>query len=87
MKMSFNLILNFQTKKRKSNLTPVPAIKAKADWALEWIESNNSFPLRLVAFAAVEGIFFSGAFAAIYWLKKRGLMVFFSNLARLDLFK
>ncbi|CAM3880931.1 ribonucleoside-diphosphate reductase [Flavobacterium branchiophilum NBRC 15030 = ATCC 35035] len=50
-----------------------PAIKKKADWALKWITSD-SFAERLIAFAAVEGIFFSGAFCAIYWLKKRGLM-------------
>ncbi len=57
-----------------------PAIKKKADWALKWIESD-SFAERLIAFAAVEGIFFSGAFCSIFWLKKRGLMpgLTFSN--------
>jgi len=57
-----------------------PAIKKKANWALKWIESD-SFAERLIAFAAVEGIFFSGAFCSIYWLKKRGLMpgLTFSN--------
>ena len=57
-----------------------PAIKKKADWAIQWIDSD-SFAERLIAFAAVEGIFFSGAFCAIYWLKKRGLMpgLTFSN--------
>jgi ribonucleoside-diphosphate reductase beta chain len=57
-----------------------PAIKRKADWALRWIESD-SFAERLIAFAAVEGIFFSGAFCSIFWLKKRGLMpgLTFSN--------
>jgi ribonucleoside-diphosphate reductase beta chain len=57
-----------------------PAIKKKADWALKWIDSP-SFAERLIAFAAVEGIFFSGAFCSIYWLKKRGLMpgLTFSN--------
>ena len=57
-----------------------PAIKKKADWALKWIESD-SFAERLIAFAAVEGILFSGAFCSIYWLKKRGLMpgLTFSN--------
>ncbi|HEY0045718.1 MAG TPA: ribonucleotide-diphosphate reductase subunit beta [Flavobacterium sp.] len=57
-----------------------PAIKKKADWALKWI-SSDSFAERLIAFAAVEGIFFSGAFCSIYWLKKRGLMpgLTFSN--------
>ena len=59
-----------------------PCIREKADWALKWIEDKNSnFASRLVAFACVEGIFFSGAFCAIYWLKKRGLMpgLTFSN--------
>ncbi|OUS14393.1 ribonucleoside-diphosphate reductase [Nonlabens dokdonensis] len=57
-----------------------PAIKLKADWAMKWIESP-SFAERLIAFAAVEGIFFSGAFCSIFWLKKRGLMpgLTFSN--------
>lgn len=64
----FNAIENF------------PAIKKKADWALKWIESP-SFAERLIAFAAVEGIFFSGAFCSIFWLKKRGIMpgLTFSN--------
>lgn len=66
--MLFNAIDNF------------PAIKEKAEWALKWIESP-SFAERLIAFAAVEGIFFSGAFCSIFWLKKRGLMpgLTFSN--------
>jgi len=51
----------------------VPCVKKKAEWALKWI-SNGSFAERLVAFAAVEGIFFSGSFCSIFWLKKRGLM-------------
>ena len=51
----------------------VPCVKRKADWALRWIE-KGSFAERLVAFAAVEGIFFSGSFCSIFWLKKRGLM-------------
>ncbi len=57
-----------------------PAIMEKAQWALKWIESP-SFAERLIAFAAVEGIFFSGAFCSIFWLKKRGLMpgLAFSN--------
>jgi len=50
-----------------------PAIKKKADWAIRWIDSP-SFAERLVAFAAVEGIFFSGSFCSIFWLKKRGLL-------------
>ncbi len=58
----------------------VPAVTRKADWALRWIE-KGSFAERLVAFAAVEGIFFSGSFCSIFWLKKRGLMpgLSFSN--------
>ena len=58
----------------------VPSVKKKAEWALKWIDSE-SFAERLIAFAAVEGIFFSGSFCAIFWLKKRGLMpgLTFSN--------
>ena len=59
-----------------------PCIKKKADWAIKWIQDKrSSFAARLVAFACVEGIFFSGAFCSIYWLKKRGLMpgLTFSN--------
>ena len=58
----------------------VPAVQKKAEWALRWIE-NGSFAERLVAFAAVEGIFFSGSFCSIFWMKKRGLMpgLTFSN--------
>merc|ERR1712045_521544 len=66
----FNAIENF------------PAIKKKADWALRWINSDNAtYAERIVAFASVEGIFFSGSFASIFWLKKRGLMpgLSFSN--------
>lgn len=58
-----------------------PCVGAKAKWALRYIESTESFAVRLVAFAAVEGIFFSGSFCAIFWCKKRGLMpgLCFSN--------
>lgn len=58
-----------------------PVIHDKAQWALNWINDENSFAERLVAFAAVEGIFFSGSFCAVFWLKKRGLMpgLTFSN--------
>lgn len=52
----------------------IDCIKKKAKWALTWIESSDSFAERLLAFACIEGIFFSGSFCAIYWLKKRGLM-------------
>ena len=62
----------------------IPSVKMKAEWALQWIGGPNgtaSFAQRLVAFACVEGIFFSGSFCAIFWLKKRGLMpgLTFSN--------
>jgi ribonucleotide reductase beta subunit family protein with ferritin-like domain len=62
-------------------LDTIPCIKKKGEWALKWIDSNEDFATRLVAFACVEGIFFSGAFCSIYWLKKRGLMpgLCFSN--------
>lgn len=66
----FNAINNF------------PCIKKKSDWAQKWIHDNrSSFATRLIAFACVEGIFFSGAFCSIFWLKKRGLMpgLTFSN--------
>jgi len=59
-----------------------PCIKKKSDWAQKWIRDNrSSFATRLIAFACVEGIFFSGAFCSIYWLKNRGLMpgLTFSN--------
>jgi ribonucleotide reductase beta subunit family protein with ferritin-like domain len=59
----------------------VPAINEKAQWALDWLGADVPFAVRLVAFACVEGIFFSGSFCAIFWLKKRGLMpgLSFSN--------
>ncbi len=59
----------------------LPSVAKKGEWALRWIKSSDSFAERLVAFAAVEGIFFSGSFCAIYWLKKRGKMpgLTFSN--------
>jgi ribonucleoside-diphosphate reductase subunit M2 len=60
----------------------IPCIQKKASWALKWItDTRSTFAERLIAFAAVEGIFFSGSFASIFWLKKRGLMpgLTFSN--------
>lgn len=62
-------------------ISTIPVVKRKADWALGWIGADNTYAERLVAFAAVEGIFFSGSFCSIYWLKKRGLMpgLTFSN--------
>jgi len=52
----------------------IPCVKKKAEWAQKWMVSQANFATRLVAFAVVEGIFFSGSFCAIYWLKERGLM-------------
>jgi len=83
---TYSLLIDTYVKdpKEKDNLfnaiETFPAIKKKADWALKWIDSD-SFAERLIAFAAVEGIFFSGAFCSIFWLKKRGLMpgLTFSN--------
>jgi len=59
----------------------LPCVKKKADWAFKWMHCDRPFPERVIAFASVEGIFFSGSFAAIFWLKKRGLMpgLTFSN--------
>jgi ribonucleotide reductase beta subunit family protein with ferritin-like domain len=58
-----------------------PCIKSKSDWAIEYIKSNDSFAVRLLAFCIVEGVLFSGSFCSIFWLKKRGLMpgLCFSN--------
>jgi len=63
-----------------SAIDTVPSVQKKAEWALRWIDNGN-FPERLIAFACVEGIFFSGSFCSIFWLKKRGLMpgLTFSN--------
>ncbi|GFQ90048.1 ribonucleoside-diphosphate reductase subunit M2 [Trichonephila clavata] len=75
------LIRDPQEKNKLFNrIETLSCVKKKAEWALNWIQ-NPSFAKRLVAFAAVEGIFFSGSFAAIFWLKKRGLMpgLTFSN--------
>merc|ERR1712003_239712 len=59
----------------------MPAVREKAQWAIQYMQKENSFAERIIAFAAVEGILFSGSFCAIYWLKKRGLMpgLTFSN--------
>lgn len=63
-------------------INTIPCVKKKAEWAQKWISSDSAnFALRLIAFAIVEGVFFSGSFCAIFWLKKRGLMpgLTFSN--------
>lgn len=84
----YSLLIDTYVKDRveKSNLFEAvqnfPCIKKKADWAIKWInDKRSSFATRLLAFACVEGIFFSGAFCSIYWLKKRGKMpgLTFSN--------
>jgi ribonucleotide reductase beta subunit family protein with ferritin-like domain len=62
-------------------ISNIPVVQKKAEWAIKWISSSNTYAERLVAFASIEGIFFSGSFCAIFWLKKRGLMpgLTFSN--------
>lgn len=84
---TYSLLLDTYIKdpKEKHNLLSaietIPCVKRKAAWALRWIASDASFAERLVAFACVEGIFFSGSFCAIFYMKKRGLMpgLTFSN--------
>merc|ERR1711917_21522 len=81
-KLIENLIHDTKEKLALFNaIETMPAVAKKAEWALKWIGSNASFAERIIAFASVEGIFFSGSFAAIFWLKKRGLMpgLTFSN--------
>jgi ribonucleoside-diphosphate reductase subunit M2 len=80
------LIDTLITDKKEQNFlfcatTNIPVIEAKANWCKKFIESSEDFATRLIAFACVEGIFFSGSFCAIYWLKKRGVMpgLTFSN--------
>jgi ribonucleoside-diphosphate reductase beta chain len=70
-----------EQKKYFRAIDTIPCIAKKAEWARKWIDSTDSYATRLVAFACVEGIFFSGSFCAIYWVKKRGMMpgLTFSN--------
>merc|ERR1712018_30564 len=84
----YSLLIDTYIKDRRererlfNSIETFPAIKKKAQWALRWINSNRAtYAERVIAFASVEGIFFSGSFAAIFWLKKRGLMpgLAFSN--------
>ena len=83
---TYSLLIDTYIKDREDQnklfnaIETIPAIKRKAEWAMRWIE-NGTFVERLIAFAAVEGIFFSGSFCSIFWLKKRGLMpgLTFSN--------
>ncbi len=68
-------ISDTQEKNRLFNaIETIPAVKKKGEWALKWSNDNSSFSQRLCAFICVEGIFFSGSFCAIYWLKNKGLM-------------
>lgn len=84
---TYSLLIDQYVKDKEEQLTyfraidKVPAIRKKALWAIEWIESPKDYATRLLAFACVEGIFFSGSFCAIYWVKKRGLLpgLTFSN--------
>lgn len=85
---TYSLLIDTYIKDQKEKMhllhaiETVPCVQKKANWALQWCDSNNaSFAERMIAFAAVEGIFFSGSFCAIFWLKKRGLMpgLSFSN--------
>lgn len=84
----YSLLIDTYIRDRKERerlfaaIETIPCVRKKADWALRWISDKDTlFAERLVAFAAVEGIFFSGSFAAIFWLKKRGIMpgLTFSN--------
>jgi ribonucleoside-diphosphate reductase subunit M2 len=83
----YNLLIDTYVKNEEERLklfsaiSNIPSIAAKANWALKWITSERSFAERLVAFAVVEGVLFSGSFCAIFWLRKRGLMsgLTFSN--------
>jgi ribonucleoside-diphosphate reductase beta chain len=70
-----NIIRDPEEKEKLLNAVyEFPCIAEKADWAMKWIESNESFGMRLLAFAIVEGVFFSGSFCSIFWLKKRNIM-------------
>jgi ribonucleoside-diphosphate reductase subunit M2 len=85
---TYSLLIDTYIKDREEKQTlfkaidNFPCIKKKADWAIKWInDKRSSFATRLIAFACIEGIFFSGAFCSIFWLKKRGIMpgLTFSN--------
>jgi ribonucleotide reductase beta subunit family protein with ferritin-like domain len=70
-----NIIKDPDEKNKLFNaVTEFPCIAEKANWAMKWIESTESFAMRLIAFAIVEGVFFSGSFCSIFWLKKRNVM-------------
>ena len=78
---TYSLLIDTYVKDQKKKdklfnaIETIPSVRKKADWALRWInDKSSSFGTRVIAFAAVEGIFFSGSFCSIFWLKKRGLM-------------
>jgi len=78
---TYSLLIDTYVKDQKKKdklfnaIDTIPSVKKKADWALKWINDDSAtFGTRVIAFAAVEGIFFSGSFCSIFWLKKRGLM-------------
>lgn len=86
--LTYSLLIDTYIKNKEEQnrlfdgINTIPCIRKKASWSVKWIEDTHSdFATRLIAFACVEGIFFSGAFCSIYWLKKRGLMpgLTFSN--------
>lgn len=84
---TYSLLIDQYVKDKKEQekyfraIDTIPCIRDKAEWAIKWIESAEDYATRLVGFACVEGIFFSGSFCAIYWVKKRGLLpgLTFSN--------
>lgn len=84
---TYSLLIDQYVKDKEEQMTyfraidTIPCIQKKAEWAQAWIDSTEDYATRLVAFACVEGIFFSGSFCAIYWIKKRGLLpgLTFSN--------
>jgi len=84
---TYSLLINSYIKDKQErnkifkSIEHFPCIRQKADWAVEYIKSNDNFATRLIAFAVIEGIFFSGAFCSIFWLKRRGLLpgLCFSN--------
>lgn len=75
---TYSLLIDAYVMDRKEEcfnaIQRVPCIRKKTEWAMKWMDSSRSFAERLVAFAVVEGVFFSGSFCAIFWLKSRGLM-------------
>lgn len=86
------LIDTYETDPEEKNklfnaIETMPIIKKKADWAFKWLDSQESFVKRLIAFAVIEGIFFSGSFCAIFWFRKRGLFLHGLSVANNYIFK